>query len=70
MGEMPVFPLGDGSTRFYPKSSFWHTSFQVGMVMDLALRVPADMMGGSAVRAVPGRQEQAEQSPRDLKGCI
>lgn len=40
------------------------------MVMDLALRVPADMMVGSAETAVPGRQEQTEQSPRDLKGCI
>ena len=40
--------------------------------MDLALRVPADMMGwgGSAERDVPGRQGQREQGPRDLKGCI
>lgn len=47
-GEMPVFRLGKGSTQFYPESSFWCTSFQAGMVMDLALRVPADMMVGSA----------------------
>lgn len=67
---MPVFRLGKGSTQFYPESSFWCTSFQAGMVMDLALRVPADMMVGSAERAVPGKQGQTEQSLRDLKGCI
>ena len=48
-GDVPL-PSGGGSTRFYPKSSFWHTSFQAGMVMDLALRVPADMMGWGAVQ--------------------
>ena len=35
-----------------------------------ALNKKTTFQVGSAETAVPGRQEQTEQSPRDLKGCI